>query len=264
MRIIVCIKQVPATNEVKIDPKTGTLIREGIESIINPFDLFALEEGLRLKEAHGGCVFVLSMGPLQARISLKEAMAMGADTAVLLSDRAFAGSDTLATSYTLAAGIKKLGGADIILCGKQSTDGETGQVGPGIAAQLDIPHITCVTKIIKVDHAKKRIVVEREVEEGYEEILTTLPVLLTVEKEINRPRFLTVKGIMRAKKTGVVVWTASDLEIDPSRIGLSGSPTEIVKVFSLPRQKRGIIFSGTPEEQVETLVSKLKEAGYLF
>ena len=197
MNIIVCIKQVPDTANVKIDPQTNTLIREGVESIINPFDMYAIEEAVRTKEKLGGSVLAVTMGPPQADAALREAISMGVDEAVLVSDRAFAGSDTWATSYTLACAIKKIGKFDIIFCGKQAADGDTAQVGPGVSMHLDIPQVTYVKKIEEVtpDHAR----VERMTEEGYEVIEVPLPVLFTVVKEINEPRIPSLKGKMRAK-----------------------------------------------------------------
>ena len=195
MDIIVCIKQVPDTTDVRIDPMTNTLIREGVQSIINPFDMYAIEEGIQLKERFGGNVIVVTMGPPQAEAALREAISLGADEGILVSDRAFAGSDTWATSYTLAAAIKKIGGFDLIICGKQASDGDTAQVGPGIAAHLDLPQVTYVKKVENIDekHAK----VERMTEEGYEVVETPLPCLLTVVKEINEPRLPSLKGMMR-------------------------------------------------------------------
>ena len=192
MNIIVCIKQVPETTEVRINPETNTLMREGVKSIINPFDMYAIEEGVRLKEKFGGKVTVLTMGPPQAETALKEAISPGADDAVLLSDRAFAGSDTWATSYTLAAGVRKLKEYDLIICGKQASDGDTAQVGPGIATHLDIPQVTYVKKIEEVKD--KVIKVERMTEEGYEIIESRLPLLITVVKEINTPVCLPCAG----------------------------------------------------------------------
>ena len=192
MNIIVCIKQVPETTEVRINPETNTLMREGVKAIINPFDMYAIEEGVRLKEKTGGKVTVLTMGPPQAETALKEAISLGADEAVLLSDRAFAGSDTWATSYTLAAGIRKLKDYDLIICGKQASDGDTAQVGPGIATHLDIPQVTYVKKIEEVKD--KVIKVERMTEEGYEIIESRLPLLITVVKEINTPVCLPCAG----------------------------------------------------------------------
>src|SRR3989338_4813938 len=186
MEIIVCIKQVPETTQVQIDPQTNTLIREGVKSIINPFDMYAIEEGIRLKEKFGGKVTVITMGPPQAESALREAIALGADEAVLVSDRAFAGSDTWATSFTMATAIKKMGKFDLIICGKQASDGDTAQVGPGISVHLDIPQVTFVKKIEEIKDGLAKV--ERLTEEGFDVIQTPLPALLTVVKEINTPR----------------------------------------------------------------------------
>ncbi|MBN1696957.1 MAG: electron transfer flavoprotein subunit beta/FixA family protein [Spirochaetales bacterium] len=260
MKVIVCIKQVPDTTNVKINPETNTLIREGVESIINPFDMYALEEGLRIKEKYGGEVIALSMGPPQVSISLKEAISLGIDNAYLLSDRAFAGSDTLATAYTLAAGINALDGADIILMGKQAIDGDTGQVGPGVAENLSLPHITDVRKIEAID-SSGYIVVERLLENGYLRLKTKLPVILTVVKEINEPRLPSLKGKMRAKKEEVAVWTKDDLDVDMERIGLTGSPTQVIKIFTPPKPSGGKIFQGEPGDMVKQLIDHLHAAG---
>jgi electron transfer flavoprotein beta subunit len=257
MNIIVCIKQVPDTTQVKIDPATNTLIREGVESIINPFDTYAIEEGVRLKEKFGGKTTVLTMGPPQAQEALREAIALGCDDGILISDRAFAGSDTLATGYTLAAAIKKIGEYDIILCGKQASDGDTAQVGPGIATQLDIPQVTYVKKIEKVEN--KTIVVERMTEEGFEIVQTSLPCLLTVVKEINEPRLPSLKGKMKAKKTEIPSWKAIDLDVDEAQLGLTGSPTWVSKIFSPPPRPRGEIFDDGSDETVDKLVELLKD-----
>jgi electron transfer flavoprotein beta subunit len=260
LNIIVCIKQVPDTTEVKINPDTGTLIREGVPSIINPFDTYAIEEGLRLKEQFGGKVTVISMGPPQAIEALKEAVAMGADEAILLSDRAFAGSDTWATSYTLSNAIRKLGEFDIILCGKQAMDGDTGQVGPGIARQLDISQLTYVFKIREVGLEVGRIVVERLLEEGREVVEATLPALLTVVKDINQPRYPTFMGIRRATRMAIPTWTAQDLcEADTDRCGLAGSPTQVVRVFSPPRREGSVdlIEADSVDEAASVLADKL-------
>ena len=199
MKIIVCIKQVPDTTNVRIDPETNTLIREGVESIINPFDEYALEEGIRLQEEYGGETSALSMGPPQGENALRDTLSMGMQNAYLVCDRAFAGADTLATGYTLAAGIRKLGGADIILMGRQAIDGDTGQVGPGVAENLGIPHITDIKKIERIDE-DGTLIVQRAVEDGYVRLKTRLPVVLTVVKEINEPRLPSLKGKMKAKK----------------------------------------------------------------
>ena len=260
MNIIVCIKQVPDTTEVKVNPETGTLIREGVPSIVNPFDTYAIEEGLRLKEQFGGKVTVISMGPPQALEALKEAVAMGADEAVLLSDRAFAGSDTWATSYTLAEAIRKLGSFDMILCGKQAIDGDTGQVGPGVARQLGISQLTYVFKIRKLDPEARTVVVERLLEEGREVVEAPLPALLTVVKDINQPRYPTFMGIRRAAKMQVPVWTAADLPgTDSSKFGLKGSPTQVVRVFSPPKRegKVDMIQADSLEQAAEILADKV-------
>ncbi len=258
MNFIVCIKQVPGTTEVKIDPKTNTLIREGVESIVNPFDSYAIEEALRLKERMGGKVTVISMGPPQAESALREALSMGCDEAILLTDRAFAGSDTLATSYTLACGIKKIGEFDLVICGKQAIDGDTAQVGPGIAEKLGVPAITYVRKIEEINET--RIRVERMMEEGYEVIETGFPALITVVKEINEPRLPSLKGMVRAKKAEIHMWNASDIACEKSRIGQSGSPTIVNKIFTPPSRKGGETILGDPEEQAQKLVEKLRQA----
>lgn len=256
MNIVVCIKQVPDTTEVKIDPKTNTLIREGVASIINPFDLYAIEEGVRLKEKFGGKVTVISMGPKQVENALREAISLGADEAVLMSDRAFAGSDTLATSLALSEGIKRTG-FDVIICGKQAIDGDTAQVGPGIAAHLDIPQITYVKKIESVSDGK--ILAERMVEEGYEVVESTLPVLLTVVKEINEPRLPSLKGKMKAKKTEIKTITSEDLAIDKAKVGLDGSPTWVMKIFTPPKKEGGKIFEGSADEVVAKLIGEIQD-----
>lgn len=257
MNIIVCIKQVPDTTQVKIDPETNTLIREGVESIINPFDTYAIEEAVRLKELHGGKAIALTMGPPQAEAILREAIGLGCDDGILVSDRAFAGADTLATGYTLAAAIRKIGDFDIILCGKQASDGDTAQVGPGIATQLDIPQVTYVKKIDSIED--KTLTAERMTEEGFEIIQTSLPCLLTVVKEINEPRLPSLKGKMRAKKAEITSWKAIDLDVDEAQLGLNGSPTWVSKIFTPPPRPKGDIFEGDPEAAVANLVNALKD-----
>jgi len=256
VNIIVCIKQVPNTADVKINPKTNTLIREGVESIINPFDTYAIEEAARLKERFGGKVTVISMGPPQAEAALREAISLGCDEAILISDRAFAGSDTWATSYTLSQAIKKIGVFDVIICGKQASDGDTAQVGPGIATHLDIPQVTYVKKIEEIKDSRARV--ERLVEEGYEVVETSMPCLLTVVKEINTPRLPSLKGKMKAKSVQVIKWGAKDLDCDPKQIGLEGSPTKVVRIFNPPPRKGGIKLTGEPREAVDKLVELLK------
>ena len=260
MHAIVCIKQVPDTTDVKVNPETGTLIREGVPSIVNPFDTYAIEEALRLREKFGGKVTVISMGPPQAKEALKEAIAMGADEAILLSDRAFAGSDTWATAYTLANAIRKIGDFDVILCGKQAIDGDTGQVGPGIARQLDIEQLTYVFKIQEIDFQARRVKVERLLEEGREVVETRLPALLTVVKDINQPRYPTIMGIRRATRAEIPVWTAADLpDAKPELLGLKGSPTQVVRVFNPPPRSGQIVMieGETPQEQAAKLADLL-------
>lgn len=258
MEIVVCVKQVPDTTEVKIDPVTNTLIRQGVPSIVNPFDKNALEAALVLKEKHGGKVTVVSMGPPQAKDALKECLAMGADAAILVSDRAFGGADTLATSYTLAAAIKKLGAVDLVLCGKQAIDGDTAQVGPEMAEHLGIPQVTYMNKI-EINGTTARI--EREHEDGYEVVEVSLPVLLTVIKSANEPRFPTVKGTMRANRADIPVWTVNDLEVDQSQLGLKGSPTQVRKIFTPKQRTQGVLIQkDTAREAVAELIAKLAEA----
>jgi electron transfer flavoprotein alpha/beta subunit len=260
MHAIVCIKQVPDTTEVKINPETNTLIREGVASIVNPFDTYAIEEALQLKEKHGGKVTVLSMGPAQAIEALKEAVAMGADEAVLLSDRAFAGSDTWATAYTLAQAIRKLGEFDVIFCGKQAIDGDTGQVGPGIARQLGIPQLTYVCRLQSFDAEAGRVQAERLLEEGRELVECSLPALITVVKDINQPRYPTFVGIRRATRMQIPVWGAADLgEARPEYLGLKGSPTQVVRIFSPPaRTGQVTLFDAeTPAQAAAALAARL-------
>ncbi|HWR06244.1 electron transfer flavoprotein subunit beta/FixA family protein [Sporomusa sp.] len=258
MEIVVCVKQVPDTTEVKIDPATNTLIRQGVPSIVNPFDKNAIEAALQLKEKHGGKVTVLSMGPPQARDALKECLAMGADTAILISDRAFGGADTLATSYTLAAAIRRLGIYDVIICGKQAIDGDTAQVGPETAEHLGVAQVTYVAKI-DIDGNTARV--EREHEDGYEVIEVKLPVLISVVKSINEPRYPSMKGTIKANRTEIPVWTAADLDVKAERLGLTGSPTQVQKIFTPPRRVQGVLIQrDTAREAVSELLQRLSDA----
>ena len=256
MKIIVCIKQVPDAKEVRLDPETNTLAREGVESMMNPYDQHALEAAVALKESCGGEVTVLSMGPPQAEAVLRQAISCGADQAVLVSDRRFAGADTWATSYTLAQAIAKIGPYDLIICGKQAIDGDTAQVGPGLAMRLGIPYATCIQKIRSADEST--IVCERMMDDGYDVLQAQYPLLLTVVKDINEPRVPSLKGKMKAKKAQVTLFDADAIGADPACIGLPGSPTQVIKVF--PPEPRGAraILSGDVDEQVEQLVDKLK------
>jgi electron transfer flavoprotein beta subunit len=259
MNIIVCIKQVPDAKDVRLDPKTHTLAREGVAAIMNPFDRHALEEAVRLKEALGGTVTALSMGPPQAQDVLREAISCGADEGVLVSDRAFAGADTWATSYTLAKAVQTLGAFDLILCGKQAIDGDTAQVGPGMAVRLHIPYVTCVQKTREA--TARLLQVERMMDDGYDLVQLPLPALLTVVKEINEPRIPSLKGKMRAKKAEIRVLSAADIQAEPQYIGLAGSPTKVAQVFSPEPRGNRRMFSGTASEQVSQLVEEIR--GYL-
>ncbi|MCB2181465.1 MAG: electron transfer flavoprotein subunit beta/FixA family protein [Desulfobulbaceae bacterium] len=257
MKIIACIKQVPDAKDVRLDPKTNTLAREGVQSIINPYDRHALEAAVRLKDELGATVTVLTMGPPQAEEILREAVSCGADEAVLVSDRAFAGADTLATTYTLSKAIEKIGGADLILCGKQAIDGDTAQVGPGLAVRMDFPYVTCVRKVCEANDST--LVVERLMDDGYDEVEVTLPALLTVVKEINEPRLPSLKGKMKAKKIAITTLTADDIAADLNQLGLKGSPTWVSRVFAPQLKGDRTMLEGTVDEQVSQLAEKLIE-----
>lgn len=260
MHIIVCIKSVPETTEVRFHPETNTLMREGAGAQINPFDLYAIEEAVRVKEAHGGLVTVLTMGPPRAEEQLREALAVGCDETVLLSSAAFAGSDTWVTAYTLAQAIRRLGAFDLILCGKQAIDGDTGQVGPGIAAQLGLPQLTYVSRLREVDPAAGILRAERLLEEGCEVAETRLPALLTVLKDINKPRDPSPRLLRRARRAEIPVWTEADLpEVQARFLGLEGSPTKVVQVFSPPKREGGVrwIVGESPQAQAAALVAQL-------
>ena len=256
MNIIVCIKQVPDAKDVRLDPKTNTMAREGVESIMNPFDRHAVEEGVRLKEQYGGTVTVVTMGPPQAEAVLRDAVACGADEAVLVSDRAFAGADTWATTYTLGKAIKKNGSFALIICGKQAIDGDTAQVGPGLAKRLNIPYVSYVRKITGFE--SNVLSVQRLMDDGYDEVEIPLPGLLTVVKEINEPRVPSLKGKLKAKKLIIKTLNAEDIGAEPDSIGLPGSTTQVVKVFAPEFKGDRAMLQGTVDEQVEQLVNKLE------
>lgn len=255
MKIIVCMKQVPDAKDVRLDPVTNTLAREGVQSIMNPYDQHALEEAVRLKEAHGGEVVAITMGPPQAEEMLRLAISCGADSAVLVSDRAFAGADTWATAYTLEHALKKIGDFDLILCGKQAIDGDTAQVGPGLATRFGIPYLTCVQKIR--ESSASGLVAERMMDDGYDLVALEYPALLTVVKDINEPRVPSIKGKMKAKKAEILRLSAADIEADPACIGLPGSPTKVVNVFPPPARSDRSVLQGTLDEQIDQLVDKL-------
>jgi len=255
MKIVVLVKQVPDTTNVKIDPKTGTMIREGVPSIVNPYDKHALEEALRLKERFGGEVVVISMGPPQAIRALEECRAMGADKCYLLSDRRFAGADTLATAYSLGKAVEKVApDFDLILCGQQAIDGDTGHVGPQLAEYLSIPQVTYVRSLTV---EKGRAIAEREIEGGYMEVEVPIPALFTVTKNLNKPRYPTVRGIFEATAEEYPVLTADDVGAEQERIGLKGSPTRVKKIFAPEIKPRGVMIEGDVEEQVEQLIKIL-------
>jgi electron transfer flavoprotein beta subunit len=262
MNIVVCVKMVPDTTQVKIDPVTNTLVREGVPFITNPFDTHAVEEALRLKDKYGACIIAISMGPPTAESVLQRAIALGVDDAVLLSDKAFGGADTLATSKVLAAAIAKLGEkepVDLVICGKQTIDGDTAQVGPGIARRLKFSQLTLVDKILEIDQKKKIIRVQRKMEEHYETVESTLPALITVVREINIPRYPTVPGRLDAAERRIPVWTNDVLKLDPNMIGLKGSPTQVRRIFA-PQREKGEIIPGEGQYKrpaVETAIEKL-------
>ena len=257
MKIVVCIKQVPETQDVRLDPVTHTLKREGIKSIINPFDLYALEEGLRVKESQGGAVTVLTMGPPQAEEALREALGFGADAAVLLSDRAFAGADTWATALTLAKAIEKLGGADLIFTGKQAIDGDTAQVGPMLAAIMNISLASCARKVSF--NAAGKAEVERLLDHGYDAVEVDLPAVISVVKEINEPRLPSFKAKLKAKKEPIPVWGLADLGLNAEEVGLAGSFTQVVKVFPPPARGTSETWEGSAADLAARLWQRLQE-----
>lgn len=252
MNIVVCIKQVPGTTQVRINPETGTLIRDGVEAVVNPFDEYAIEEALRIKEKVGGLVKVITMGPPQADAVLRSAIAMGADKGILVTDRLFAGSDTWATSYTLSSAIKSLQNTDLIICGKQAIDGDTAQVGPGVAEMLGIPYVAWVRKVDELSETS--IKVERLMEDGYDIVEMPLPGLITVVKEINTPRMASLKGKMRAKSAPIITLNTSHFTVDTGRIGLKGSPTQVLRSFVPEKKTGGEKVSG----ETPVLVEKIK------
>ena len=262
MYIVVCVKMVPDTTQVKIDPVTNTLVREGVPFITNPFDTHAVEESLRLKDRYGAHITAISMGPPAAESVLRRAIALGVDDGILLSDRAFGGADTLATSRVLTEAIIKLGEketVDLVICGKQTIDGDTAQVGPGIASRLGFSQLTLVDKILEIDQKNKTIRVQRKLEERHEIVESTLPALITVEREINLPRYPTVTGRLDAAEIKLPVWTNDVLKLDAKTIGLQGSPTQVRRIFA-PEREKGEIIPGEGENRqqaVKTMIDKL-------
>jgi len=259
MKIIVLVKQVPNTTEVKLDPKTGNLIREGIESIINPDDRHALEAAVHLKESAKAKVTVLSMGPPQAIDAVSEAMGMGADEGILLTDRAFAGADTWATSSTLGKAIEKIGAFDLVLCGRQAIDGDTAQIGPQVADYLKVPQVTYVIGIEEIK--EKSLVVKRRLEDGFERVECDLPALLTVIGELNAPRYPHMSRLIDAcrEKAPIRIWNAADIGVQTKDIGLEGSLTHVIKTFAPKLQRQTEMIQGDAKTAAKTLAAKLKE-----
>ncbi len=249
MRIVVCIKQVPSTNKVQLHPETNTIIRDGRQSVTNPFDTYAIEEAVRVKEAVGGEVIALSMGIPETERLLRDAESRGVDRAVLLSDRNFAGADTLATSYTLSLGIRELFPVDLILCGKMAVDGDTAQIGPELAEQLGIPHVTDVSEIDSI--TETAIECKKETDHGYQHLKVKLPALLTVIKDINMPRMPSIKGVLDSQTAPFERKDAEKLDADFQRIGLTGSPTQVVKTFIPERMSEAVEIVGEAEEQAK-------------
>jgi electron transfer flavoprotein beta subunit len=253
---VVCIKQVPETTEVRVDPKTNALIREGVKSIVNPVDENAVEAALQLRDQHGGKVTVITMGPPQAEEALRHTLAMGADEAILLSDPASRGSDTLATSYALAQMVRKLGAVDLILCGKQAIDGDTGQVGPGLAERLGIPQVTFA---IGLEVADGKLRARRVLDDFFEVLEVKMPAVVTVVKQINEPRHPSMRNVLKAKRAEIAKWTLADLEADPKQSGFNGSPTEVIKVWPPEKRGGGRRLEGAADEVVDELAKAIKD-----
>jgi electron transfer flavoprotein beta subunit len=268
LHIVVCIKQVPDSREIRIDPKNNTLIRQGVPSIVNFYDMHGLEEALRIKDEHGARVTVVTMGPPPAEKGLKECISLGADEAVLVTDRGFAGADTLATSYVVAKTIAKVaetwGPVDIVFCGKQTLDGDTGQVGPGVACRLDLEQLTYVSRVVRVDPERRRIQVHRQLEDGVEVVETSMPVLVSALKELNKVRRASLPGMIRAARYKPVVWTTADFpDLDRAQIGLKGSPTIVAKTWvpQVKAVKTQMVEGDAPEAVAAALAERLWAEG---
>ncbi|WP_316568317.1 electron transfer flavoprotein subunit beta/FixA family protein [Neobacillus sp. YIM B06451] len=263
MHIVVCVKQVPDTKIIKINPKTNTLDRRSAPAILNPYDAHAVQEAVKIRELTGGTISVLSMGPPQATAVIKRSVEIGADRGYLISDRAFAGADTLATSYALSKALEKISKElpiDMVICGKHAIDGDTGQVGPGIARRLDIPPITNVIEVAEVNLKEKTVLIKRKQTNGYELIQSQLPCLLTVEKEINEIEYSPLPNMIKAARYEPVIWAVSDFEnVDRTQLGLKGSPTIVGKMFSPPKPEGGKRLDGSADEQVKELISLLMD-----
>lgn len=266
---VVCIKQVPDTTQVRIDPETGSLIRQGIPSVINPFDLHAVEAALALRDQFGGQVTALSMGPPQAEESLRKVLGYGAQRAVLLTDKAFAGADTLATTHALAAAIRRLDSeqpVDLVICGKQSIDGDTGQVGPGLAWRLGFSQLTYICSLKTVDLEARTITAWRQREDGRELLEARLPAALTITETCNHIRYAALPDLIAAQTMEIETWTAADIEVDRSQLGLKGSPTRVKKIFAPPARQRGEMLTDTspdPAAAAALLMDRLAEKGLI-
>jgi electron transfer flavoprotein beta subunit len=257
MKIVVCVKQVPSTNEVRLDPVTNTIMRDGRQSVTNPFDTYAIEQGVQIKEQVGGEVIALSMGIPATERLLRDAASRGVDQALLLSDRSFAGADTLATSYTLSLGIQELGQVDLILCGKMAVDGDTAQIGPELAEHLGIPHVTDVCGIEQV--TESAVICKKATDTGYQRLRVQLPALLTVVKDINMPRLPSIPGILAGLKVPFEMKNAAAMNADPKRIGLTGSPTQVVKTYVPQRIREAVVIEGDEKKQAQAISNLLSE-----
>ncbi|WML38892.1 electron transfer flavoprotein subunit beta/FixA family protein [Neobacillus sp. OS1-2] len=263
MHIVVCVKQVPDTKIIKINPKTNTLDRRSAPAILNPYDAHAVQEAVKIKEKTGGTISVLSMGPPQATAVIKKSIEIGADRGYLISDRAFAGADTLATSYALSKALERISKdlpVDMVICGKHAIDGDTGQVGPGIARRMDIPPVTNVIEVTEVNQKERTVLIKRKLTSGHELIQAELPCLLTVEKEINAIEYSPMTNMIKAARYEPVIWAVSDLEnVERTQLGLKGSPTIVGKMFTPPRPEGGKRLEGSADEQVGQLMEILME-----
>jgi electron transfer flavoprotein beta subunit len=268
LHIVACIKQVPDTKVIKMNPRTNTMDRSSAPAILNPYDAHAVEEAVRLKKRYGGVVTVLTMGPPPAVKAIRKCIEIGADEGYMISDRAFAGADTLATSYALTKALDKIGKirpVDLILCGKMTIDGDTGQVGPGIARRLDIPPLTSVKKIQEVDQEGGVIVIHRKLEDGYEVLQSSLPCLCSVEKEINDIPYSSLPNMIKAARYQPTIWSVDDLvDVDRTQLGLKGSPTIVAKVWPPEKPKGGEMLQGNTATQIEQLMDILLQKKELF
>lgn len=260
MEIVVCVKQVPGTSEVEVDPVTGVLKRDGVDSKMNPYDLFALETALRIKKENNATLKTITMGPPQAKKVISESFSMGVDEGAIVSDRKFGGADVLATAYTLAQGIKKIGNPDLIICGKQTTDGDTAQVGPEIAEHLGIPQVTYVQEV-KVEG--ENLIVNRALEDGHQVVEVKTPCLLTAIEELNAPRYMNAGRIFATSDEEIKVWTADDIDVDKSELGLKGSPTKVKKSMTKEVKGAGELVKEPAKEATAYVLSKLKEKHYI-